>query len=226
MKHQADKHQTERHFAEGDWVYLKLHPYVQTSLADQGKRKLALRFYGPFQVLQKVGKVAYKLDLPPTSKIHNVIHVSQLKKALGKNVVIQDQLPEVEAQDPYPDMILGARWRKQNGGTRSQVLVRLQGLPDAMATWENKEELQLRFPEHPASGQAGSQDGGNVMDLNSDVALTSIGKQRRRLRHAGRKPSRVSGPEWPSGHSEQPIQGCHFSQSTQSCQLGGEPRSI
>jgi hypothetical protein len=35
-----------------------------------------------------------------------------------------------------------------------------------------------------------------VMDLNSDVALTSTGKQRRRLRRAGRKPARVSGPEW------------------------------
>jgi hypothetical protein len=100
MKHQADKHQTERHFAEGDWVYLKLHPYVQTSVADQGKRKLTLCFYGPFQVLQKVGKVAYKLDLSSTSRIHNVMHVSQLKKVLGKNVVIQDQLSEVEAQDP------------------------------------------------------------------------------------------------------------------------------
>ncbi|KAK1686410.1 hypothetical protein QYE76_047258 [Lolium multiflorum] len=93
-------------------------------------------------------------------------------------------------------MVLGERWRKQEGVARSQVLVRWQGLPDAMATWEDKEDLRLRFPEHPAWGQAGSQDGGNVMDLNSDVALTSTGKQKRRLRHAGRKPARVSGPEW------------------------------
>ncbi|KAK1653770.1 hypothetical protein QYE76_071575 [Lolium multiflorum] len=173
--------------------------YHQIRMAEGEEYKTAFQtHHGHFEykVLQKVGKVAYKLDLPSTSRIHNVIHVSQLKKALGKNVVVQDQLPAVEAQDPYPDMVLGERWRKQEGVARSQVLIRWQGLPDAMATWEDKEDLRLRFPEHPAWGQAGSQDGGNVMDLNSDVASTSTGKQKRRLRRAGRKPARVSGPEW------------------------------
>jgi hypothetical protein len=197
MKNQADKHRTERHFAEGDWVYLKVHPYVVTSVADQGTRKLALRFYGPFQVLKKVGKVAYKLALPETSKIHLVIHVSQLKKAVGKNTVVEDNLPEVKSPEPYLEIILGTRWRKQdNGAPRQQVLIRWQGLSDALATWEDQEELELKFPEHPAWGQAGSQDGGNVMDLHPDVASSPSGKQRRRLRRAGRRPARISGPKW------------------------------
>jgi ferritin-like metal-binding protein YciE len=76
MKNQADKKRTERHFQEGEWVFLKLHLYVQTSVAKQGSRKMAFRFYGPFKILQKVGKVAYKLALPTTSQIHPVIHVS------------------------------------------------------------------------------------------------------------------------------------------------------
>jgi hypothetical protein len=196
MKHQADKHRTERHFEEGDWVYLKLHPYVQTSVANQGSRKLAFRFYGPFQVLQKVGKVAYKLNLPATSLIHPVIHVSQLKKALGATAVVQAQLPEVECPEPKPDMLLGTRWRDHGKEKRCQVLVRWEGLPDASATWEDREELQRRFPDHPAWGQAGSQGEGNVMDLERDVALSASGKQRRRLRRAGRKPARVCGPDW------------------------------
>jgi ferritin-like metal-binding protein YciE len=83
MKNQADKKRTERHFQEGEWVFLKLHLYVQTSVAKQGSRKMAFRFYGPFKILQKVGKVAYKLALPTTSQIHPAIHVSQLKKAVG-----------------------------------------------------------------------------------------------------------------------------------------------
>jgi hypothetical protein len=124
MKHQADKHRTERHFAAGDWVYLKLHPYVQKSVANQGTRKLAFHFYGPFQVIEKVGKVAYKLMLPPQSQIHPVIHVSQLKKAIGKTTEVQKDLPEVLHQEVMPDMVLGTRWRRQNEERRCQLLVR------------------------------------------------------------------------------------------------------
>jgi hypothetical protein len=58
MKAQADKNRTERQFLVGDKVYLKLQPYVQKSVAAQGNRKLAFRFYGPFVVLEKVGSVA------------------------------------------------------------------------------------------------------------------------------------------------------------------------
>jgi hypothetical protein len=109
MKHQVDKNITERHFLEGDWVYLKLHPYVQTSVAKQGTRKLALRYYGPFQVLQKVGKVAYKLALPETSQIHPVIHVSQLKKVVRAGTVVHQVLPDVASTEVVPNMILGTR---------------------------------------------------------------------------------------------------------------------
>jgi hypothetical protein len=176
MKHQADRKRTERHFSEGDWVYLKLHPHVQTSVAVQGTRKLALRFYGPFQVLQKVGKVAYRLALPDTSQIHPVIHVSQLKKAIGADVQVQDTLPDVPHHDLQPEMLLGTRWRRQGASSICQVLVRWKGLPDALATWENKDELKCRFPEYPAWGQAGSHGEGNVMDQVQDVAVSASGK--------------------------------------------------
>jgi hypothetical protein len=69
MKRQADKNRTERSFVVGDSVYLKLQPYVQSSLASRGNQ-------------EKIGVVAYKLALPPTSSIHPVFHVSQLKRAV------------------------------------------------------------------------------------------------------------------------------------------------
>jgi len=83
MKKQSDQHRSERSFAEGDLVYLKLQPYVQTSLAPRSHQKLAFRFFEPFRILARVGSVAYKLDLPAHSAIHPVFHVSQLKKAVG-----------------------------------------------------------------------------------------------------------------------------------------------
>ena len=57
--------------------------------------KLALKFYGPYQVVARVGKVAYRLQLPPTATIHHVFHVSMLKKKLGNHQTPQTQLPPV-----------------------------------------------------------------------------------------------------------------------------------
>ena len=79
MKHQADKHRFEHIFAVGDQVYLKLQPYIQSSLAPRSNQNLAFRFFGPYTILKRVGEVAYQLDLPPTAHIHDVVHVSQLK---------------------------------------------------------------------------------------------------------------------------------------------------
>lgn len=76
MKHQADKSRSERVFSVGDWVYLKLQPYIQASLAPRANQKLAYKFFGPFQVVSRVGDVAYKLKLPDESAIHPIFHVS------------------------------------------------------------------------------------------------------------------------------------------------------
>ena len=58
MKVQANKHRQKRSFEVGDWVYLKLQPYRQRTLAYKGKWKLSPRYFGLFQVLQKVGTVS------------------------------------------------------------------------------------------------------------------------------------------------------------------------
>lgn len=76
MKAFPDKNRSFREFAPEDWVYLKLQPYVQSSVAKRANHKLSFKFFGPFQILQKVGSLAYKLDLPSDCFIHPVVHVS------------------------------------------------------------------------------------------------------------------------------------------------------
>lgn len=63
-------------------VYLKLQPYRQASVSMRNM-KLAPKFYGLYKIMKKVGKVAYKLELPSTSRVHPTFHVSQLKKHIG-----------------------------------------------------------------------------------------------------------------------------------------------
>lgn len=97
MKNQEDKSRRELEFQVGDLVYLKLQPYRQQSVATRACAKLAPRYYGPFDVIQRVGKVAYKLQLPPTSRIHPVFHVSQLKKAVGQSNATSILPPNISA---------------------------------------------------------------------------------------------------------------------------------
>ncbi|XP_066341079.1 uncharacterized protein [Miscanthus floridulus] len=82
MKRQADKKHTERQFQVGDKVFVKIQPYVQSTLAPRANQKLSFKFYGPFEILERIGSVAYKLLLPPSTAIHLVFHVSHLKAAV------------------------------------------------------------------------------------------------------------------------------------------------
>ena len=78
MKKMADKDRRDVTFAEGDWVMVKLHPHKQSSVSGTYS-KLTKRFYGPYQIVEHMGKAAYKLQLPEDARIHLVFHCSLLK---------------------------------------------------------------------------------------------------------------------------------------------------
>ena len=72
IKHQADKHRSERTLIVGDMTYLKIQPYTHSSLSIHRSLKLHSKYYGPFRVIERIGKVAYKLLLPETCHLHRI----------------------------------------------------------------------------------------------------------------------------------------------------------
>lgn len=202
MKYQADAHRSERSFCVGDWVFMKLQPYVQQSVMTRANKKLSFKFYGPFQIVQRIDSVAYKLDLPATSLIHPVVHVSQLKKAIAPAEQVQPVLPTlhpVAGQLAVPGKILQRRLQRRGNKMVVQVLVEWSGVSSPATTWENLEELRHRFPVAPAWGQADFQDGWNVTPRESgaeqSVELNGPSSETRPKRMRRANP-RVSGEDW------------------------------
>jgi hypothetical protein len=93
QKRYADKRRRDLSFEIGDFVYLKVSP-MRGNCMFKVKGKLAPRYVGPFKIVDRRGEVAYQLKLPPQlSNVHDVFHVSQLKKCLR---VPEEQLPMEE----------------------------------------------------------------------------------------------------------------------------------
>jgi len=150
MKVYADRHRTSREFEIGDWVYLRLRPYRQMSVSIRRNLKLSPRYYGPFQVIQRIGEVAYKLDLPQESQIYPVFHVSLLKKQLGTRTIPLVTLPALTPEGSLTaelEKILTRRLMKKGNRAGAEVLIQWAGATEEDATWEDLEVLQGRFPD-------------------------------------------------------------------------------
>lgn len=149
MKSYADQNISEREFAVGDWVYLKLQPYRQVTVAIRKNLKLSAKFFGPYKIEERVGKVAYRLELPTTSRVHPVFHVSQLKKAVG-HAKVHRQLPQVNDQGTFdlrPLRKLDSRSLVKDHKVLYQVLVQWKGCSVDEATWEDEELPKANFPD-------------------------------------------------------------------------------
>uniref|UniRef100_A0A0A9AK86 Integrase catalytic domain-containing protein n=1 Tax=Arundo donax TaxID=35708 RepID=A0A0A9AK86_ARUDO len=153
IKNQADRHRTEREFAVGDMVYLKVQPYRHTSLSMHNSIKLHSKFYGPFRVMERIGKVAYKLLLPEGCQFHPVFHVSQLKRHLGPQAVTTSELPLIDEKGNIkvaPVSILERGVIPRNNEPVVQWLIQWMNLPESEATWEDAEFIRVVFPGfHP-----------------------------------------------------------------------------
>lgn len=150
MKQQADKHRSDRNFALGDFVYLKLQPYRQFSMSKNAFHKLLPKYYGPFKVIDKFGAAAYQLELPSDSAIHNVFHTSQLKLCPDPmNVPVQFLPSHTTAHYPRgePEAILDRKMVKRGRLPATKVLIKWKNSPEELATWEFYHDVLTAFPQ-------------------------------------------------------------------------------
>ncbi|RVW49488.1 Transposon Tf2-12 polyprotein [Vitis vinifera] len=142
MKKWADKKRRHTEYKVGDMVLVKLLPQQFKSLRPVHKG-LVRRYEGPFPILGKVGKVSYKVELPPRLKIHPVFHVSYLKpyhedkddpsRGLSKRA----PTAVVTSYDKEVEHIIADRIIRRRGvPPATEYLVKWKGLPESEASWE------------------------------------------------------------------------------------------
>jgi hypothetical protein len=150
QKSYADNRGRPLEFEERNHVYLKVSP-LRGMKRFKVKGKLSPRFIGPFRVFRRDGEMSYQLELPDNlSDVHNVSHVSQLKKCL---CVPEEQLSmdELSVQGDltymeYPIKILDTLTRVTRNKVIKMCKVQWSHHGEDEATWEREEELRIDFP--------------------------------------------------------------------------------
>ncbi|GJV55631.1 hypothetical protein Tco_1456636 [Tanacetum coccineum] len=150
QKSYADKRRKPLEFSVGDYVLLKVSPWK--GVVRFGKKgKLAPRFVGPFKIIEKVGPVAYRLDLPEElNGVHDMFHVSNLKKCLA-DPTLQVPLDEIRVDAKLnfmeePVEILEREFKKLKRSRIAIVKVRWNLKRGPEFTWEREDQIKLKYP--------------------------------------------------------------------------------
>jgi hypothetical protein len=155
QKNFADKRRKPLYFQVEDYVYLKVS--LMKGVSRFGvKGKLAPQYIGPFPILERYGLVAYRLQLPKTlSAVHNVFHVSQLKKCLRipvrtfevTDVALEKDLTYLE----HPIRVLDQKDRIIRRRTVKFYKIQWNQHTEDEVTWETQNFLDKNFPGFLAS---------------------------------------------------------------------------
>ncbi|GJU60095.1 hypothetical protein Tco_1237861 [Tanacetum coccineum] len=151
QKSYADRKRKPMEFEIGDRVMLKVSPWK--GVVRFGKRgKLNPRYVGPFKVLAKVGKVAYRLELPQElSRVHHTFHVSNLKKCYAdeplvmplEGIHVDDKLQFVEE----PVEIMEREIKRLKQSRIPLVKVRWNSRRGPEFTWEREDSFKQKYPQ-------------------------------------------------------------------------------
>ncbi|KAK8680680.1 hypothetical protein V6N13_109620 [Hibiscus sabdariffa] len=176
-KSYADLKRREIEYAVGDRVFLKVSPWKKVMRFGR-KGKLSPRFIGPYEIVERVGPVAYRLLLPPElQKIHNVFHVSMLRRYRSDPSHVMP-VEEIElnpdlSYDEEPVEILASDSKVLQGRTIELVKVKWRHRGVEEATWERKEDMMEQFPYLFPSGE------NRLSVLLEGVSITSLVEARR-----------------------------------------------
>ncbi|KAD4585504.1 hypothetical protein E3N88_23105 [Mikania micrantha] len=151
QKSYANKRRKPLEFQVNDLVLLKVSPWK--GIVRFGKKgKLAPRYVGPFKVLERIGKVAYRLELPQElSNVHPTFHVSNLKKCLAdENLHIP--LDEVRIDESMhfiekPVKIVDREVKKLKNKRIPIVLVKWDSKHGPELTWEREDQMKTKYPQ-------------------------------------------------------------------------------
>ncbi|KAL4013871.1 hypothetical protein IC575_026056 [Cucumis melo] len=146
QKSYADVRRKDLEFEVGDMVFLKVAP-MKGVLRFEKKGKLSPRFVGPFEILERIGPVAYRLALPPSlSAVHDVFHVSMLRRYVADPTHIVDfeplQVSENLSYEEQPVEILAREIKKLRSRDIPLVKVLWQNHGVEEATWEREEDMK------------------------------------------------------------------------------------
>jgi hypothetical protein len=135
------------------------------------------------------------------SVVHPVFHVSQLKRAVGRDSTLIPQLPNLSDPLHVPLSILQTSLVERGGEFIRQVKVTWSDMPVELATWEDADALRARFPAAPAWGQASSEGWGNVsttqpVDEKEATEESSEGTKRLNRKRYRRPNMKYVGPQW------------------------------
>lgn len=151
QKSYADVRRTDLQFQTGDKVFLKVSPSKGITRFHV-KGKLKPRFTGPYEILEEVGPVAYRLALPPNlGNEHNVFHVSQLRKYVfdPKHVIHYEEValnPDLSYEE-RPQMILDRKVQILRNKSIASVKVLWRNHEYEETTWELEDKMMELYPE-------------------------------------------------------------------------------
>jgi hypothetical protein len=148
-KSYIDNRRRELRFQVGDYVHIKVSP-MRGLCCFNIRGKLAPRYIGPFKILEQRGEVAYQLELPPQlSDMHDVFHVSQLRKYFQ---VPEEQMPLEELQvgedltyQEYLVQILDTLEKVTRNNYYKMFKVKWSNHTKEEATWEKEDQLKAEF---------------------------------------------------------------------------------
>ncbi|KAJ9553357.1 hypothetical protein OSB04_017402 [Centaurea solstitialis] len=156
QKSYADPKRKHVEFQVGDFVLLKVSPWKGV-IRFRKRGKLGPRFIGPFKILERVGPVAYRLDLPEElSLIHRTFHISQLRRCVRdeaevvplEDIQVDERLNYVEK----PVAILDKKTKVLRNKQIPLVRVQWQHRKGSESTWESESDMRAYYPELHMTG--------------------------------------------------------------------------